>query len=269
MHRVRSRRVSLGPPHDEDLDWILTSLRRPEVFHALGWADFDGDGSLDILSQGLWLYPNDGAGGFPVGSQVAQPSSSFAEPELADLDGDGDLDLVLGDAPRPSTALENDGSGRFADVTTQWLGLRPAAFRTPIATDIDGDADTDILGVDFYYATRALRNLGNDLDVLLPARLGAALELELTRTGGQLAAFVYGFALLPAPLVLPIGTLRIDPAASPLADLQPMVGDRATSRLALPLVPSAAGVSLYAQGLSSDAAGGYRLTNLARAVAFH
>lgn len=39
MHRVRSRRVSLGPPHDEDLDWILTSLRRPDVFRALGWAD--------------------------------------------------------------------------------------------------------------------------------------------------------------------------------------------------------------------------------------
>ncbi len=245
------------------------SLDAPGLGERFRLADVDGDGSLDILSQSLWLYPNDGAGGYPVGSQVARPSSSFAEPELADLDGDGDLDLVLGDAPRPSTALENDGSGRFADVTTRWLGARPAAFRTPIATDIDGDADTDILGVDFYYPARALRNRGNDLDVVLPARLGSVLELELTRTGGQLAAFVYGFTLLPAPLVLPIGTLRIDPATSPVSDLQPMVGDRATSRLALPLVPNAAGVSLYAQGLSSDASGGYRLTNLVRAVAFH
>lgn len=39
MHRVLGRRVQLGPPSDEDLEWILAALRRPEVWRALGWSD--------------------------------------------------------------------------------------------------------------------------------------------------------------------------------------------------------------------------------------
>lgn len=39
MHRVVGSRASLGPPNDADLDWILRTLRRPEVARALGWSE--------------------------------------------------------------------------------------------------------------------------------------------------------------------------------------------------------------------------------------
>lgn len=74
---------------------------------------------------------------------------------LADVDGDGDLDLLYtnGDAfdyarpgPRPWHGvqwLENNGKGRF---TFHRLGPLAGAY-SPLAVDIDGDGDQDILAV--------------------------------------------------------------------------------------------------------------------------
>ncbi len=39
MHRVVGARVTLGPPNDDDLTWIMDALARPDVWSALGWSD--------------------------------------------------------------------------------------------------------------------------------------------------------------------------------------------------------------------------------------
>ncbi|QDU56648.1 FG-GAP repeat protein [Aeoliella mucimassa] len=64
--------------------------------------DIDGDGDLDILQSGddysgepitkIWL--NDGAGVFAVSPQVF-PTDGIVDTALADLDGDGDLDVFM------------------------------------------------------------------------------------------------------------------------------------------------------------------------------
>lgn len=82
--------------------------------------DFDGDTLLDVLSYDpsnnlARLYTNDGAGGFVLAgtwTPVFESSSSF---RVADLDEDGDPDVLLGASDSDSMAAYlNEGDGTFA-----------------------------------------------------------------------------------------------------------------------------------------------------------
>jgi hypothetical protein len=111
--------------------------------------DVDGDGDLDALifdassRPRLRVAKNDGGGGFRVGA--AQPIPGRYGGELrhaarSDLDGDGDLDLVipLWDSLR---IMVNDGRGSFS------AGQRLASGRDPfdcVLADLDGDGDLDL-----------------------------------------------------------------------------------------------------------------------------
>ncbi|MYL07580.1 MAG: hypothetical protein F4012_12445, partial [Gemmatimonadales bacterium] len=87
---------------DEYVDIYIGRLSLPTLL------DHDGDGDLDLVvgteSDGIRYVRNDGSpeapnfveadGGFPA----AEDLPLFATPEFGDLDGDGDLDLVVGAA---------------------------------------------------------------------------------------------------------------------------------------------------------------------------
>jgi len=61
---------------------------------------------------------------------------------LADIDGDGDLDLVAGNLTEANRVYTNDGSGNFTD-SGQALGSNST---TSVAlADIDGDGDLDLV----------------------------------------------------------------------------------------------------------------------------
>ena len=125
---------------------------------AVAVGDVDGDGDLDLVWANTFaqnrLYLNDGAGAFVDATAANLPvdRNNTADVVLADLDGDGDLDVIFGNAGasyfgivETNRVLQNDGSGRFIDVTaTHYPGDRDETSAVA-AGDVDGDGDADLV----------------------------------------------------------------------------------------------------------------------------
>ena len=69
-------------------------------------------------------------------------------PALADVDGDGDIDLFLPRLHAPAKLYLNDGEGRFADGTQQLglaLSVLKAGTNSGLLIDVENDGDVDLL----------------------------------------------------------------------------------------------------------------------------
>ena len=117
--------------------------------------DVDGDGDLDLyFSHVGWqgrapqdhLLINDGSGRFTSESawRIPAETGTTLTARFADLDGDGDLDLVRGE-DGPLTVWSNDGDGVFTDVSGAVLAQGVQGTNIAIAlADFDGDGRMDI-----------------------------------------------------------------------------------------------------------------------------
>ncbi|MEM6846324.1 MAG: FG-GAP-like repeat-containing protein, partial [Bacteroidota bacterium] len=104
--------------------------------------DLDGDGDIDVIDTptdgNRTGYLNQGDGSFTSKALNAGNEPVLA---LADLDNDGDADIVQSSADGLAWRENTDGSGMFGeemtidDFVTDWV----------IATDTDGDGDTDLI----------------------------------------------------------------------------------------------------------------------------
>ncbi|MGJ8673162.1 Ig-like domain-containing protein [Rubritalea sp.] len=125
--------------------------------------DLDGDGDLDLFAASYvgifatvgegFVFFNDGNGFFTDSGQIYPDILRFRDLELADFDGDGDLDALVNQwgTEDESAILENDGSGIFTKTTTVFGDFGPsgsggANFRSDIVVaDVNGDAALDLL----------------------------------------------------------------------------------------------------------------------------
>jgi enediyne biosynthesis protein E4 len=122
--------------------------------HGTGVAvgDADGDGHDDVYFVNELgrngLYRGDGKGHFTdVTAQagVGMGDRVCVAAAFGDVDGDGDQDLYVTSTRGGNVLFENDGSGRFADVTAQ-AGLTLVGHSVAASFfDFDGDADLDLV----------------------------------------------------------------------------------------------------------------------------
>ena len=113
--------------------------------------DVNGDAHLDIvLAKGRhWglvdrILLGDGRGGFPSAYDLGPASDKTYSGNLVDLDGDGDLDVVISnDTPDPKRIYLNDGKGRFSEADT--YGRAQWSTRNAAVADVNGDKLPDII----------------------------------------------------------------------------------------------------------------------------
>ena len=129
---------------------------------AVGAADFDGDGKLDIVVVGqsqMLVLLGDGKGGFRPGTPVPAGSSPSAM-AIGDMNGDGRPDVMIANHETDYvTLLLNEGAGRFASRALH-LHSRPHPHAVAIG-DFDGDKRPDI-AVDSWGEDRIMLLFGKD-----------------------------------------------------------------------------------------------------------
>jgi hypothetical protein len=155
--------VLRGDGHGGLSEPVSTPLSPAPGTIALG--DLDGDGVLDAAAwagelsglQKVIILLGDGDGAFRAGGSypVAGPDlPAYAAPvrlvALADLDGDGVLDLVSRSGPAPSLQVRlGTGDGTFGPATDYALADSPTAL---LAADLDGDGAVDLAAAPGQYA---------------------------------------------------------------------------------------------------------------------
>jgi len=122
--------------------------------------DFDGDNDLDIMVGEQYgrvrFYRNDGnitEANFTIyywlnttTNTNVDTGASDAIPSFADMDNDGDIDMIIGDSTSEFLEYwENNGTGYFSEISSNILSRSVGVNPRPFIIDLDGDGDNDLV----------------------------------------------------------------------------------------------------------------------------
>jgi hypothetical protein len=122
--------------------------------------DVDGDGRCDLYFCGLdnanRLYRNRGNWTFEDitdAAGVACPNQDSTGAAFADVDGDGDLDLLVNSLGGGTRIFENDGKGRFTEITDRAVARSTTGSTSMALADVDGNGTLDLYVTNFRRGT--------------------------------------------------------------------------------------------------------------------
>jgi hypothetical protein len=163
---------------------LVTGIKSGEDLGAVLF-DADGDKDLDLLVTGgsaefmapkynqPKLYINDGKGHFTLDEGALPVISDITKAvAVADMDGDGDLDVFIGGrfAPQhypqsPRSYLLRNEHGKFRDVTKEVCGALeyPGMITDAVFADVDGDGEMDLEVCGEWMGVRFFKNTGGKL----------------------------------------------------------------------------------------------------------
>jgi hypothetical protein len=193
------------------------------------WFDYDEDGDLDLYAAHMdgdanGLYRNDGgkftdvaesAGVAWAGRAAREASNGTVRPCVADVNGDGHLDLFAANYGPNGLFLNGGGSPqgtRFEDLSRQWGVVIDARYDTCAFDDVDNDGRIDLYvngtvtgGVS--HPDYLLRNTGSKFEDVTPANIKAiasdhgAIWWDYD-ADGMVDLSLTGVGAVPLPLLL-------------------------------------------------------------------
>ncbi|MGY6215937.1 putative Ig domain-containing protein [Methylolobus aquaticus] len=168
-------------------------------------ADIDGDGDLDAVvgssSGQLFYYENVGSATAPIFIERTGSSNPFDGIDvgpyvaltLGDLDRDGDLDAVMGNADGDLSYFRNTGSATTPVFTARTGAANPFnrisvdSFSIPTLADLDADGDLDAIIGQGSGTLQYLQNTGSATAPVFTARTGTANPFNGLDVGGDSA----------------------------------------------------------------------------------
>ena len=122
--------------------------------------DIDGDGLCDLYFCSIEghnrLFRNLGDWKFEditAGAGVACEGQASTAAVFADVDGDGDLDLLVNSVGGGTRCFLNDGKGRFREVTAEAGLVSHTGSMSMALADIDGDGTLDLYVANYRTST--------------------------------------------------------------------------------------------------------------------
>jgi hypothetical protein len=159
--------------------WVFTKLDSvfaPTMHAQSSWADYDGDGDLDLLlvniapiyDEGfIRRYRNDGSGVFTEENILGLLSIEHGEAQWGDYDGDGDLDILV--------------AGNLKEVNGSYTPMALRIYRNDSVNFIPLEviANPPAAGwFDFTAATWADYDSDGDMDILLAGNYNSGVQIE-------------------------------------------------------------------------------------------
>jgi hypothetical protein len=170
---------------------ISTAAISPNSVYA---SDMDGDGDMDVVSASYgdakiaWYENTDGAGSFGAQIVISTAADGAASVYAADMDGDGDMDVLSASYNDNKIAWYENTNGAGSFGAQDVISTAANGAISVYATDIDRDGDMDVLSASLKEALNDDKIAWYKNDLLDAQCAG---DIQFNEVGGDATSWIW------------------------------------------------------------------------------